>query len=75
MKKRNNTDLLRFYLVGGTLRNTKPVVPSLDTIWRTWQRGMSVLPSLENLHHQKLHLFQFGIYRAFHKVLRDYKHL
>ena len=76
MKKRKNTNLLHFYRARGTLRNTKPLVPSLDTVCRTWHGGMSVVPSLEYFHQQKLDLFEFGIYFKvlafiFLKLIRD----
>jgi len=76
MKKRKNTNLLHFYRARGTLRNTKPLVPSLDTIWRTWHGGISVILSLEYFHHQKLDLFEFGIHfrvlaLMFLKLIRD----
>jgi len=60
MKKRKNTNLLHFYRARGTLRNSKPLVPSRYTIWRTWHGGMCVTPSLEYFHHQKLDLCEFG---------------
>jgi hypothetical protein len=59
-RKRKNTNLLHFYQARRTLRNTKPLVHSLDTNWRTWHGGISVMSSLEHFHHQKLHLFEFG---------------
>jgi hypothetical protein len=76
MKKRKNTDLLHFYRARGTLRNTRPTVPSFDKIWRTWHDGMSLIPSLEYFHHQKLDLFEFGVHSKvlaflFLKLIRD----
>ena len=76
MKKRKNTNLLHFYRARGKLRNTKPLVTSLDTIWRTWHGSMSVIPSLEYFHHQKLDMFEFGIHfkvlaLIFLKLIRD----
>jgi hypothetical protein len=76
-KKRKNTNLLHFYPARGTVRNTKPLVPSLDTISRTWRGGMPVILSLEYFHHQKLDFFfEFGIHfkvlaLMFLKLIRD----
>jgi hypothetical protein len=58
------------------LRNTKPHVASLYTIWRTWHGSMSVIPSLEYFYHQKVDLFEFAIHYKvldliFLKMIRD----
>jgi len=76
MKKRKNTNLLHFYWARETLRNTKPLVTSLYTIWRTWHGSISVIPSLEYFYHQKLDLFEFAIHYKvldliFLKMIRD----
>jgi hypothetical protein len=76
MKKQKNTNLFQFYRARGTLRNTKPLVTSLYTIWRTWHGSMSVIPSLEYFYRQKLDLFEFAIHYKvldliFLKTIRD----
>lgn len=53
-----------------------PLYLHLIQIWRTWHGCMSVIPSLENFHHQKLRSYESGIQfkvldLIFLKLIRD----